>query len=375
MTELRDKLTTANLWVVKVGSAILTSGGEGVSESFIDSLANQILQLRQLGYKVVLVSSGAIAQGMARLNWNERPKELNMQQAAAAVGQTDLIHSYQACFEKYNITTAQVLLTHDDIANRQRYLNAKSALHVLLDLGVVPIINENDMVAVDEIRFGDNDSLAALVVNLLQADNLIILTDQSGMYNKNPAEFKDAILLDEVMVEDKKLDNMASSKGGNLGKGGMLSKLIAARIAAKSGANTIIAPGKMNQILLKISQGEKVGTLLTPAAKPLNLKSQWLISQLQVKGKVVLDQGAVNALVNNGKSLLSIGIIESSGDFKRGELVTCVDSNEKELARGLINYNSKDTKRICGKSSSDIELILGYIDEDELIHRDNLVLI
>lgn len=371
----RKLLTKKGLWVIKIGSAILTNGGKGLSETLIDSWAAQITALKKSGYQVVLVSSGAIAAGMARLGWQTRPHEIHKQQAAAALGQTSLVQAYENSFENFGVKTAQILLTHDDISNRKRYLNAKSAMETLLDLDVVPIVNENDTVAVDEIRFGDNDSLAALVVNLLDADTLVILTDQEGMYDKNPSEFDDAMLLNEVHAEDEMLDTMASSKGGNLGKGGMYSKLLAARIAARSGANTVISSGVKENVLLDLSKGENIGTLLLSGETSLDARAQWLAGQLQVKGTLVLDDGAVKVLLENGKSLLPIGVKEIAGTFNRGDLVQCVSLDGKKIAHGLMNYNSKDSAKIAGKPSDEIESTLGFVGTPELIHRDNLVLV
>ena len=361
------------LWVVKIGSSSLTSNNEGLNLAMMSQWTSQIVELRKHGIKVILVSSGSVALGMLRLNWHKRPHEIYKQQAAAAIGQSGLIQAYESLFAKHNVNIAQVLLTHDDIANRKRYLNAKSAINTLLDLNVVPIVNENDTVAIDEIKFGDNDSLAALVVDLIAAQMLVILTDQDGLFDKNPRIYNDAKLLTKVRADDKMLDAMASSDGGEFGTGGMASKLTAARIASNAGAKTIIANAKIDDVLLKIVTGSQVGTLLVPKNVCLRSKSRWLASQIQTKGDLVLDVGAVEAL-QKGKSLLAIGVVAVGSSFNRGDLVRCLSQSKVEVARGLVNYNSKDCQKLLGVNSKHIEQKLGFVDEPELIHRDNLTL-
>jgi len=371
---MRNNLKKPGLWIVKVGSAILTNNGKGLTHSLINSWAKQISDLEQQGYDFVIVSSGSIAEGVSRLNWQEKPHEIYKQQAAAAVGQMGLVQAYESAFSKYNLHTAQILLTHDDVANRKRYLNARSTISELIKLGVIPIVNENDTVAIDEIRFGDNDSLGSLVANLLEADTLVILTDQDGMYDKDPRVHNDAKLLTEVVPDDKTLDTAAGKSGGSLGRGGMFTKLQAARTAAKSGATTIIAPGTRKNVLLDIARGHEIGTLFLAEARSMTARSRWLAGQMQAKGKLVLDDGAVEFITRQGKSLLPVGVREIIGDYSRGDLVKCVNSAGMEVARGLSNYNSYESRKIIGKSSSAIGSILGYIDEPELIHRDNMVI-
>jgi glutamate 5-kinase len=322
----------------------------------------------------VLVSSGAVAEGMMRLGWNVRPRALFEQQAAAAVGQMGLVEAYESCFQKHEIHTAQVLLTHDDLSNRQRYLNARSTLRSLLDLGVVPVVNENDTVVTDEIRFGDNDTLGALVANLVEADTLIILTDQEGLFDRDPRTHSDAQLVREASANDESLEQMVGGMG-SLGRGGMLTKLRAARLAARSGAATVITHGRTDDVLTRLHQGEDMGTYLQPGQVPLLARKRWLAGHLQVRGKLVLDDGAVKVLRESGRSLLPVGVTAVDGQFNRGEAVICVDTLGHEIARGLVNYNAEETRKIMGHPSSEVESILGYVDEPELIHRDNLVLV
>lgn len=371
----RQTLTTASRWVIKIGSALLTSDGQGLNRPGIATWVAQIAQLQQQGIEIVLVSSGAVAEGMARLKWKERPHALHELQAAAAVGQMGLVQAYESEFQQYGLQTAQVLLTHDDLSNRQRYLNARSTLRTLLDLKVVPVVNENDTVVYDEIKFGDNDTLAALVTNLIAADHLIILTDQQGLYNKNPREHNDAQLISEASAEDLSLDNMVSSKGGVLGRGGMFTKLRAARLAARSGASTAIAYGRMDQVLMKLRRGESVGTYLEASQVPVAARKQWLAGHLQLRGRLTIDAGAARVLQQQGRSLLAVGVKAVHGDFMRGEVVACVDETGTEIARGLVNYGADEIQKIKGQPSDRIEAILGYLGEPELIHRDNLVLI
>lgn len=374
MGEQRAKLADARRWVVKLGSSLLTNKGLGLRDDSIQSWVNQIMELRKQGSNFVIVSSGATAEGISRLGWKRRPHAIHELQAAAAVGQTGLVQAYETCFKKFAVHTAQILLTHDDIADRHRYLNARSSLTTLIKLGVVPIINENDTVATEEIRFGDNDTLAGLVSNLIEADVLVILTDQQGLYDQDPQVNPAAKLITEAEAGDRALEKYAG-KIGQLGRGGMLTKLRAATLAAKSGADTVIASGLDENILTRIAGGETVGTLLTSSNAPLTARKQWLAGQSQVRGHLVLDQGAVRVLRGQGKSLLAAGVIKVEGDFRRGEIVSCIDEDRCEVARGLVNYGASDTRKIQGKSSEQFEKLLGYVDEPELINRDNLVLV
>ncbi len=368
-------LKNARRWVVKIGSALLTNDGLGLNREGIQQWGAQIAQLHQQGLEIVLVSSGAVAEGMSRLGWSKRPHALHELQAAASVGQMGLIQAYESCFQTFNLHTAQVLLTHDDLASRERYLNARSTLRTLIAMGTIPVVNENDAVVTDEIRFGDNDTLAALVANLVEAEHLIILTDQAGLFEQDPRTYADAKLITEASCEDRDLDKMASGGAGVLGRGGMVTKVQAARIAARSGASTVIAGGRIDQVLTRLYAGEALGTLLTSQQAPQAARKQWLAGHLQMRGKLVLDAGAVRMLRESGKSLLAVGVKSVEGRFARGEVVACVNEQGQEIARGLINYNYNEVDRIKGHSTEMIETILGYIDEDELIHRDNLILV
>jgi len=363
----------AKRWVIKIGSALLTNDGAGLDRNAIDSWVLQIAALLADGKEVVLVSSGAIAEGIVRLGWKTRPDSIHDLQAAAAVGQMGLIQAYESSFKRFDHHTAQILLDHDDMASRQRYLNARSVLQTLMNLGVVPIVNENDTVVTDEIRFGDNDSLAALVANLIDADMLVILTDKDGLYSANPDTDPRATLISQSMATDTSLDALAGGSSGTLGRGGMVTKLQAARLAARSGCNTVIVGGRNENILHAVAAGEEVGTLLSADQKPLAARKQWLAGHLQVKGQLVLDAGAIKVLTEQGRSLLAVGVTRVVGTFTRGELVTCVDTDSVEIARGLVNYNSDEAERIKGQSTESISEILGYREDDELIHRDNLV--
>jgi len=369
----RQKLTSAHRWVIKIGSALLTDNGVGLNRDNIAKWVQQIAHLRQQGMEILLVSSGAVAEGMCRLGWQRRPHALHALQAAAAVGQMGLVQAWESSFSQYGLHTAQILLTHDDLSNRHRYLNARSTIRSLLQLGVVPVINENDTVVTDEIRFGDNDTLAALAANLVEADHLIILTDQQGLFDRDPRQYADARLIDEAAASDEQLDTMASAAGGQLGRGGMATKLRAARLAARSGTCTVIASGREPQALLRIRSAENIGTLLTANQMPLAAHKQWLAGHLQLRGKLVLDEGAVKVLRTAGKSLLAVGVTGVEGRFGRGEVVACVDPGGREVARGLVNYPAEEIKRLLGQSSEQIEKILGYVAEPELIHRDNMV--
>lgn len=361
--------------VVKVGSGLVTNQGQGLDHAALSRWAEQIAQLRHSGYEIVLVSSGAIAEGMRRLGWKKRPHALHELQAAAAVGQMGLIEVYESCFRKHALITSQILLTHEDLADRKRYLNARSTLRTLLGLGVIPIINENDTVAIDEIRFGDNDTLAALVTNLIEADILVILTDQAGLYDRDPRKDPTAKLVAEAKAGDPRIESMAGGAGSHIGLGGMRTKVLAAKRAARSGAHTVIASGREETVLLRLAQGEQIGTQIIAESATLAARKQWLADHLQVRGQIVLDAGAVNALKAERKSLLPIGVFEASGDFERGEVVSCLDEARREVARGLINYSASETRRILRTPSNEIETKLGYVDEPELIHRDNLVLL
>ncbi len=361
--------------VVKVGSSLVTNQGQGLDIEALDRWATQIAKIRQIGIEVVLVSSGAVAEGMKRLGWKKRPSAVHDLQAAAAVGQMGLVQVYESCFSKYGILTSQVLLTHEDLADRKRYLNARSTLRTLLKLGVVPIINENDTVVTDEIRFGDNDTLGALVTNLIDADVLVILTDQDGLYTADPRKNPDAQLLHQGKAGDAALEAMAGGAGSDIGRGGMLTKVLAAKRAARSGAHTVIASGREQDVLLRLVQGEVIGTHLRASTMALVARKQWLADHLQVRGEIVLDAGAARALRIEGKSLLPVGVTAVSGEFERGELVRCIDASGIEVARGFSNYNSNEAARIMRHASHEIESILGYIDEPELIHRDNMVLL
>lgn len=361
--------------VVKVGSSLVTNSGAGLDHQAIATWAAQIAALKAMGREVVLVSSGAIAEGMQRLGWKKRPSAVHELQAAAAVGQMGLVQVYETCFRKHGLHTAQILLTHDDLADRKRYLNARSTLRTLLELNVIPIINENDTVITEEIRFGDNDTLGALVTNLIDADALVILTDQTGLYSADPRKDPTATLVGEARAGDPALETMAGGAGSDIGSGGMLTKILAAKRAARSGAHTVIAWGREPDVLIRLAQGEAIGTQLIAGEMKTVARKQWLADHLQVGGKLTLDDGAVNALRKEGKSLLPIGVIAISGDFERGEVVTCLDAKGREIARGLVNYSAQETQKILRHASTEIESILGYVDEPELIHRDNLVLL
>lgn len=361
--------------VIKVGSSLVTNQGQGLDHTTLTCLAEQIAKLKQAKKEVVLVSSGAIAEGMQRLSWKKRPHALYKLQAAAAVGQMGLIQAYESCFRDYELQTAQLLLTHEDLSNRKRYLNARSTLTTLLRMNVVPIINENDSIATEEIRFGDNDTLAALVTNLIEADVLVILTDQAGLFTADPRIDAQAKLLNEAMVEDPTIELMASNVGSIIGRGGMLTKIIAAKRAARSGAHTIIASGHEANVLVRLVQGEAIGTQLMTKTLKVTARKQWLANHLQTHGKITLDEGAVKALTVEGKSLLPIGVTNATGNFERGEVVNCIDLEGREIARGLVNYSAMETQKILRCPSSEIESILGYVDELELIHRNNLVLL
>jgi len=369
----REKLKRSKRWVVKIGSALLTNDGQGLDLAAIARWVDQIAALKQSGIEVVLVSSGSVAEGMTRLGWSDRPQEVYKLQAAAAVGQMGLVQAYETNFRRHDTHTAQILLTHEDHSNRKRYLNAQATLRALLGMGVVPVVNENDTVVTKEIRFGDNDTLGALVANLVEADALILLTDQQGLFTADPRQDPTAILISEARTEDDALVAMAGD-GGRLGRGGMATKVRAARLAARSGAVTVIASGREDDVLLRIRDAEAVGTLLVPEQSPVVARKQWIAGHLQARGNLVLDEGAVKALKERGKSLLPAGVRSVSGDFSRGEMVIISDELGRIVARGLVNYGLDDAERIIGKPSREIESILGFMGEEELVHRDNLVL-
>ena len=368
----RRLLTDARRWVIKVGSALLTNDGRGLDASVVKMLADQLVALRSRGRDVVLVSSGAIVAGLARLDLTERPREVHLSQAAAAVGQSALVRAYEEHLSPHSVTTAQILLSHADVRARDRYLNARSTLSTLLAMNVLPIVNENDTVVTDEIRLGDNDTLAALVANLVDADALLILTDQDGLMDSDPRHAVDAQLIQTADVHDSALDAMAG-EGSALGRGGMATKLSAARLAARSGTATIIANGRQPDVIAQIAEGVPLGTFLQTHRRPQSARKQWLASLLHAQGKLVLDDGAVRGVSDQGRSLLPIGVVSVSGDFQRGDLVSCIDSAGRERARGLVNYSSEEARALAGKGSADIESALGYRGEEELIHRDNLV--
>jgi glutamate 5-kinase len=365
----------AGRWVIKIGSALLTADGRGLDRERLAGWVEQMVALRADGADVALVSSGAVAEGMSRMGWKRRPRMLHELQAAAAIGQMGLVEAYESCFQRRGLHTAQVLLTHDDLTDRRRYLNARSALKTLLGLGVVPVVNENDTVATEELRFGDNDTLAALVANLLEADLLVLLTDQAGLFDRDPRLSPDARLIPETRVDDPRLDAFAGESASGLGRGGMVTKVRAARLAARSGTATVIGPGAEPGVLQRLARGESVGTLLRPVQGPQAARKRWLAGHLQVRGRLTLDEGAVQVLRGQGRSLLAVGVREVTGEFRRGEVVSCVDPRGSEVARGLVNYDAAETRRIMGQPSGRIEAILGYVDEPELIHRDNLVLV
>ena len=369
---MRTKIRDARRLVVKVGSALVTNNGTGLDKQAMADWARQIAALRAGGRKIALVSSGAIAAGMQRLGWSKRPHEMHRLQAAAAVGQMGLVEAYEEAFARHGLHTAQILLTHEDLADRKRYLNARSTLNTLLDLGVVPIINENDTIVTDEIKFGDNDTLGALVANLIEADALIILTDQKGLYTADPRRDPAAELISEGQAEDRRFEAMAGGAGSGISKGGMITKVRAAQRAARSGAHTCIASGHESDALTRLGDGEQLGTLLYASSTPLQARKQWLADHLQLAGSLILDEGAAAAL-HAGRSLLAVGVIEVRGEFERGAAVSLHDASGQELGRGLINYNSAEARRIARQPSSRIEAILGYIDEPELIHRDHMV--
>jgi len=360
-------------WVIKIGSALLTNNGRGLDCALMQSWVDRMVALKQQGIEVVLVSSGAVAEGMTRLGWTSRPDSLHDLQAAAAVGQMGLIQAWESRFQVHGLHTAQILLTHDDLSDRTRYLNARSTLETLIDLNVVPVVNENDTVVTDEIRFGDNDTLAALVANLVVADRLVILTDQDGLYERDPRKDPTAPMIKQAQASDSRLYDVAGGSTSGLGRGGMITKIRAAELAARSGACTNICSGRSPEVLAQIAVGDNPGTLLEPDTSPINARKQWLAGHLQMRGTLVLDDGAAQRLRETGASLLPVGVLSVRGDFDRGEMVSCEDQQGRRIACGLVNYGAADAARIVRTKSSDIHNVLGYMNEEELIHRDNLV--
>ncbi|UOO82120.1 glutamate 5-kinase [Uruburuella testudinis] len=374
MQKIIENLARAGLLVVKVGSSLVTAEGQGIDQAALGRWAAQIAALKAQGTQVIFVSSGAIAEGIKRLGWLRRPRALNELQAAAAVGQMGIAQAYENAFAPHNIHTAQILLTHEDLSNRTRYLNARSTLRTLLEKGIVPIINENDTVTTDEIKLGDNDTLGALVTNLVEADALIILTDQQGLYDSDPRKNPQAQLIARISAEHPDLESMAGGAGSSVGTGGMYTKVLAAKRAALSGAATVVASGREPDVLVRLKQGESVGTLFTSAHSRINARKQWLLGHVQLCGSLMVDEGAAQAIVDKHASLLPVGCVRVNGHFHRGELVAVLNSEGREIARGLINYSSSDVGKILQTPSAGIAAKLGYVIEKELIHRDNMAL-
>ncbi len=374
-SNMQSAVAQAKRLVVKVGSSLVTNEGKGIDVQAVAHWARQIAALHAQGKQMVLVSSGAIAEGMARLGWPRRPNAMHELQAAAAVGQMGLIQAYEVAFAQHGIRTAQILLTHEDLADRRRYLNARSTLYTLLGLGVVPIVNENDTVVTDEIRLGDNDTLGALVTNLIEAEALIILTDQSGLYSADPRKDPAAQFISIGRAGDPALEAMAGGSGSSIGTGGMLTKVLAAKRAANSGGHTVIASGRESDVLLRLSEGEQIGTELRALLPVRSARQRWLANHLRLRGRITLDSGAVQAVTRDHKSLLAIGVSAVEGEFERGDVVACVDQHGVECGRGLINYSSTDTRRIMRQPSNRIADILGSMSDPELMHRDNMVFV
>lgn len=369
-----QNLSQAKLLVVKVGSSLVTAEGRGIDQNALNNWANQIAQIKQNGTDVILVSSGAIAEGVKRLGWAKRPTAINELQAAAAVGQMGIAQAYERAFSQHDLHTAQILLTHEDLSDRTRYLNARSTLKTLLAQNIVPVINENDTVTTDEIKLGDNDTLGALVTNLVDADALIILTDQRGLYDSDPRKNPQAQFIHEISAAHPDLENMAGGAGTGVGTGGMYTKVLAAKRAALSGANTVVASGREPQVLVRLQQGESLGTLFTSEFSRVNARKQWLLGHIQISGSVNVDAGAEQALLHKNGSLLPVGVVRVNGHFHRGELIAVLNENGKEIARGLANYSSAETAKLLRCHANEIADKLGYAFEDELIHRDNLAL-
>lgn len=367
-------LRDARRIVVKVGSSLVTNEGRGLDETAIGEWSRQLSILVREGREVIMVSSGAIAEGMKRLGWTKRPRAIQELQAAAAVGQMGLAQMYETRLRENGLGSAQVLLTHADLADRERYLNARSTLLTLLKLGVVPVINENDTVVNDEIKFGDNDTLGALVANLVEADALIILTDQKGLYTADPRQNPQASFVHVAFAGDPALEAMAGGVGSSIGRGGMITKILAAKRAAGSGASTVIAWGREPDVMVRLAKGEAIGSLLVAKTAKNQARKQWMADHLQLRGSVTVDDGAMAKLLEEGKSLLPIGMTSVEGDFSRGDVIAVKDSNGTEIARGLANYASAEARLICRKPSHEFEKLLGYAAEPEMLHRDNLVL-
>ena len=377
MTELEPPISTlanARRWVVKIGSALTTNQGAGLNATAIEDWAGQVAAIKRCGHDVVIVTSGAVAEGAVRLGWQVRPRSLHQLQAAAAVGQMGLMRVWELAFRQHGCIAAQILLTHEDVANRERYLNARSTLWTLLQYGVVPVINENDTVATEEIRLGDNDTLAGLVSNLIDADLMVILTDQPGLMTADPRIDPHAQLITRADLDDPALSKIAGD-GGEWGRGGMRTKVTAARLAARSTTSTVIASGRRANVLIDLASGESIGTFLAAPPAKQAARKQWLGSRLRVRGKLFLDAGACRVLREQGRSLLPVGVLRVEGEFARGELVSCVDPEGHEIARGLSNYSAQEVAAIKGQASARLEAVLGYSHEPELIHRDNLVLL
>ena len=372
---MNDVLKNARRIVVKVGSSLVTNEGKGVDAEAIGTWCRQMAALAQDGREVIMVSSGAIAEGMKRLGWSSRPGEIHELQAAAAVGQMGLAQMYETKLREQAMGSAQVLLTHADLADRERYLNARSTLLTLLRLGVVPVINENDTVVTDEIKFGDNDTLGALVANLVEADALVILTDQKGLYTADPRRDPQAQFVHEAQAGDAALEAMAGGAGSSIGKGGMITKILAAKRAAGSGASTVIAWGREPDVLLRLARGESIGTLLVAQTQKNQARKQWMVDHLQLRGSVTVDAGAAAKLREDGKSLLPIGMVAVEGDFVRGDVIAVRDPGGTEIARGLANYASAEARLLCRKPSAEFERLLGYAAEPEMVHRDNMVVL
>jgi glutamate 5-kinase len=372
---MSDALKSARRIVVKVGSSLVTNEGRGLDGDAVGNWCRQLAALAAQGREVVMVSSGAIAEGMKRLGWVSRPKPLHELQAAAAVGQMGLAQLYESKLSEHGVGSAQVLLTHADLADRERYLNARSTLLTLLGLKVIPVINENDTVVNDEIKFGDNDTLGALVANLIEADALVILTDQHGLYSEDPRKNPQARLIDAAHAGDPALERMAGGAGSSIGRGGMITKILAAKRAASSGASTVIAWGREPDVLLRLCAGEAIGTALLAPTQKMAARKQWMVDHLKLRGAVVIDAGAVLKLREGGKSLLPIGMVEVQGEFHRGDVIAVLDASGTEVARGLANYASSEARLIAKKPSTELEKILGFSGEPEMIHRDNMVII
>lgn len=375
MNETRSALAGAKRIVVKIGSALLTNDGKGLDLAAIDRWVNEFAALQRAGKELVLVSSGAILEGILRLGWQKRPTKISQLQAAAAVGQMGLAQAYETSFGRHGIRTAQILLTHADLSDRERYLNARETLIELLGLGVLPIINENDTVVTDEIKVGDNDTLGALVTNLIEADVFVILTDQKGLFSADPRKDPDAQFVADAVAGDPALEKMAGGAASTFSKGGMITKVLAAARASRSGATTIIASGREKDVLTRMAGGEHIGTQLTSDTEPLHAREKWIVDQLRSEGLLVLDEGAASALSGGKSSLLAVGVKAVHGEFFRGDVVSCIDPAGKEIARGLVNYSSAEVRLVMGHHTGEFATLLGYEPPEELIHRDNLVVL